>query len=523
MSKPLSKPKTAPTNAQRISRSVLLVVALLIPALSLIPLGSLWLWQHGYVLYWALGTCVVVTAVYLLQRRLIVSLPPDAALDTDDAEPADARWTPRQAEAWADVAQLAAQVPADRLSSRDAVVDLGLETIQVVASRLHPERADPLLQFTVPEALAVVERASGSLRDFVVDNFPLGDRITVAQLMWLYRWRGALRLAEKGYDLWRVVRLLNPAAAVTQELRERFTRQIYDMGREHLARRLARAYVREVGRAAIDLYGGNLRVARGRLKAHVTDASRQDLADLEAREAEPVRILVAGQAGAGKSSLLNALASTAETVVDPVAGRLARASAYRLTHEGLPAALIIDTPGLAHGGDLAPLLEEADDCDMILWVCAASRAARDIDARALDAIRHHFAAEPNRRRPPMLLVLTHIDTLRPFDEWDPPYDLTATGRPKSVSIRGVMEAAGAELGFAQDEIVPVRVDIAVAPYNVDAVWARIIALMPDAQRARLLRTLSDIKSATSWTAVWSQAANAGRVIKSTFLSRSPTP
>ena len=52
-----------------------------------------------------------------------------------------------------------------------------------------------------------------------------------------------------------------PRSAATQELRERFTRQIYEAGREHLARRPgARAFVKEVGRAAIDLYGGSLRV-----------------------------------------------------------------------------------------------------------------------------------------------------------------------------------------------------------------------------------------------------------------------
>ena len=145
----------------------------------------------------------------------------------------------------------------------------------MVAKRLHPERSDPLLQFTVPEALAVIEQASAGLRDFVSGSFPLGDRVTVAQLMWLYRWRGALGLVEKGYDLWRIVRLLNPVSAVTQELRERFTRQIYDAGREHLARRLARAFVREVGRAAIDLYGGSLRVSAGRLETHVSAASRR--------------------------------------------------------------------------------------------------------------------------------------------------------------------------------------------------------------------------------------------------------
>ena len=74
-----------------------------------------------------------------------------------------------------------------------------LPRFEVVARRLHPERKDPLLQFTVPEALAVIERASSGLRDFVTTSFPLGDRITVAQLMWLYRWRGALNVIEKGH------------------------------------------------------------------------------------------------------------------------------------------------------------------------------------------------------------------------------------------------------------------------------------------------------------------------------------
>ena len=68
-----------------------------------------------------------------------------------------------------------------------------------------------------------------------------------------------------------------------------------------------------------------------------------------------------------------------------------------------------------------------------------------------------------------------------------------------------------------------RADIAAAPYNIDALWAKLIGLVPEAQRARLLRTLGDIKSASSWGEIWSQAANAGRVIKGTFLTRSTTP
>jgi predicted GTPase len=121
----------------------------------------------------------------------------------------------------------------------------------------------------------------------------------------------------------------------------------------------------------------------------------------------------------------------------------------------------------------------------------------------------------------MLLVLTQIDRLRPFSEWEPPYDLSAPTGGKAASIRAAMEAAGAELDLPVDVIVPARVDVAVAPYNVDALWAKIIELAPDAQRARLLRSLSDIKSAAGWGTIWSQAVNAGRVIRGTFLSRSP--
>ena len=189
----------------------------------------------------------------------------------------------------------------------------------------------------------------------------------------------------------------------------------------------------------------------------------------------------------------------------------------------MPAALIIDSPGLTGSEDQTELVAAADDCDMVLWVVAASRAARDIDARALVSVRSHFTGTPNRHRPPMLLILTHIDRLRPFNEWDPPYDLTADARSKALAIRNAMEAAASDLGFAPEEVVPVRADSAARPYNIDALWAKLIELVPEAQRARLLRVLADVKSASGWATIWSQAANAGRVVKGTFLGRGTTP
>jgi uncharacterized protein len=498
---------------------LLLVVALLLPAASLVVLGSLWLWEHGFIVHWAIASCIAVTALYYLQKSLILPIRP---AKERSAEAGNAAWSSQQSRAWDDVLRLSSTVDPDRMADRDGVLAVAHETISTVAKRLHPERADPLLQFTVPEALAVVERVSASLRKLAIDSFPLGDRITIAQLMWLYRWRGVLSAAEKGYALWRIIRLLNPAAAVTQELRERFSRQLYEAGRKHLAQRLAQAYVKEVGRAAIDLYGGQLRVSAEVAGTHVTSASSRDLDDLKHREAEPVRILVAGQTGAGKSSLVNALASAIEAAVDvlPTTNEFA---AYWLRRDDAPAALLIDSPGLTAANAFEPLLAAADNCDMVLWVISAARAARELDRRALAIIRTHFSSAAARSQPPTVIVLTHVDSLRPFGEWSPPYDIASAADSKARSIRAAMDAVSQELGVDMSQIVPVRVDGGATSYNVDALWAKIMEVMPDAQRARLLRTIDDAHGTFSWRTVWSQAVGAGRVIKDTFLSRSLAP
>ena len=133
-----------------------------------------------------------------------------------------------------------------------------MRTIEAVARQIHPQDRNPLWKFTIPEALALVERVSADLRPFVVDNIPLGDQLTVGQVLKIYGWRSAIGMAEKAYDIWRLIRLVNPVTAAAQEAREQITKHLYANVRDQMARQLAGAYVREVGRAAIDLYGGRL-------------------------------------------------------------------------------------------------------------------------------------------------------------------------------------------------------------------------------------------------------------------------
>ncbi len=510
--------------ARRTASVILIAFGLLIPALSLIPLGSIWLWQNGYLIYWTGFALAAVLAVYATQRKL---LPEPASPQTDQATTSidtdmasKLGWSPIEEQAWRDVLALAGRTDPTRIASTDGLLKLGQEAIETVAHRLHPGRTDPLWQFTTPEALAIIERVSRRLRAFVLDNVPFGDRLTVAQALALYRWRDAIGMAERAYDVWRVIRLINPATAAAQEAREHLSKAMMEWGRDAIARRLTEAYVSEIGRAAIDLYGGRLRVRSDTLASYVSPETAADQETLSQHRAEPLRILVAGQTSAGKSSLVNALAREAKAATDTLPTTSAF-TPYLLAREGFPAALVIDSPGIGSDASaLGDLMEEATDSDLVLWVIGANRADREPDRKALETLRLNFAARLNRRRPPVILVATHIDRLRPFGEWSPPYDISSDQQEKARSIRAALEAAANDLGFEAAEVVPVSLVDPAAPYNVEQVWQQIAEALPEAMRAQLLRCLHDLKDAWTWKSVWSQASGARRAIAGS-LRRNP--
>ena len=287
-------------------------------------------------------------------------------------------------------------------------------------------------------------------------------------------------------------------------------------GRAHLQRQVAEAYIKEVGRAAIDLYGGRLSVGHEELKAHVSDVSRADL-KAAAVLAEPLRIMVAGQVSAGKSSVINALGGEMQAAVDPLP-TTSRFVPYSLTRSGLQAALLIDSPGLEPDpGRIEDLVQRSMACDLILWVAVANSADRALDLRAIDAFRAKFVGQSNRRQPPLLLVLTNIDRLRPFQEWSPPYDLRPATSPKAQSIVSVITAATADLRFDAGDVIPVSLNPSAPTYNIDALWSQIVAVLPDAKRSQLLRNIQDLKSDRRWSRLLSQTMNAGRIGRQTLF------
>lgn len=481
-----------------------------LPLLILVPFGWLWLWQNGYVLYWLASALVISLAAAGLRTWLVQRLQSELAVGAAVNTGADSlAGSPRESAARAAVERLAAEVDPARITSRDDLVKLGVETVEAVARHMHPDIENPVWAFTVPEALTLVERVSRRLRPLVVENVPLGDRLTVGQVIRLYEWRGVVDVAYRAYDIWRVVRLMNPVSAATQEIRERLSKSMYEGLRQELAKRLAGAYVREVGLAAIDLYSGRLAVPAS--EAAIGDAATVD-ADT------PLRLLVAGQSGSGKSSLVNALAEEVAAATDalPVTKGF---TAYEVQREGMPMVALVDSPGVKRIEDVGEISQKAAECDLVLWVAAADRPDRAPDKAGLEALRRHFVGEAGRPAPPVVLVLTHVDRLRPFQEWSPPYNLNEPDGAKARSIRDAVAAASEDLGIASERIVPVCVSRERGVYNVDLVWAELAAALPAAKSAQLMRRIAGARKGVDWRRLLGQAVGAGRLAADLIVKR----
>jgi uncharacterized protein len=128
-------------NARRASanaylRTMMLVAAVLLPTASLVVLGSLWLWQHGYLVPWAVAAALFSTAIYAIQAFALRDLLQAPSVKANQAVPPFG--DEREVLAWADVSALARTIKPVDVGSRDDALRLALRTVETVAKRMHP-------------------------------------------------------------------------------------------------------------------------------------------------------------------------------------------------------------------------------------------------------------------------------------------------------------------------------------------------------------------------------------------------
>jgi|RhiMetdeSRZDD1v2_1073273.scaffolds.fasta_scaffold15471_3 uncharacterized protein len=474
------------TTIRRHWPEVLLVVAVALPWLSLVPLGIVWLWQGGHVWAWAIAAALLGVAALPLARLVRRRAKAEARIALGGlAEPSQA-WTAGEREAWSEVLAIADETAPFAFDDIDPLLARARETVEAVARRLHPEAHSAWGQFSLPELLLLTERLCRDVRREALSHIPGIRTLRLSHMLWVQRQSERYGAAAQtgwrvGYGLWRLVRaVLNPLQAIGQETSGAIVEKTASLLSYRLRAYATRMLVLEVGRAAIDLYSGRLRLSDEEMRA-----ARERDAVAAAEPVAAVRLVLIGQVNAGKSSLVNALARETRCAIGPLP-TTSQVAEYRLELEGRPVVTLVDIPGLGDGASLE-FLVQAERADLVLWVVSATQPARAPDRRGLDQFRAWASSQLARRTAPVVVALTHTDELRPANEWAPPYDVAAATRPKARAIRAAIDAVAVALDLPPDVIVPVAMPTGREPYNLDALWARIAMDLDEAKLVQLDR------------------------------------
>ncbi|MFU8878272.1 MAG: GTPase family protein, partial [Wenzhouxiangellaceae bacterium] len=472
-----------------------IALGIIVLPLVLLPVfATLWMWQSGLLLWWLLATALA-SILGLTINRIAVARE-QRALPRSTTRPG-AHWTAEADDCWVRIEQLAAEATVAEwpLSDGASLLRLARHVLITVAGHFHPDKSQPLLEMTIPHTLTIIERAARELRDEVVNNIPFSHRLTLGSVARANNLRALLKRHEGWFRAARAI--FAPQSAAVAELRRAVGSQLLDHGSERVQTWLLREYIRKLGYHAIDLYGGLARL-QDQTRLDTPDRRLATNGQSQEDEHEPLRILLLGRANAGKSSLINALFGEVTAAVDVLPDTTTGIVGYRLERDGEIQGLIFDTPGFDGALFGSRVLEKtAVDADLVLWVTAAHRPDRGEERRRLDQLRA-MLADPKRRSPPLLVVMTHIDRLRPLREWDPPYVLDPPADTKAGQIVAALAAVAEDLDVDVSRVVPVCLAEGRI-YNVDdALNVAMLRQQDAANRVRLLRCLRARKHEENW-------------------------
>ncbi|MCA9095775.1 MAG: 50S ribosome-binding GTPase, partial [Planctomycetaceae bacterium] len=322
----------------------------------------------------------------------------------------------------------------------------------------------------------------------------------------------------------------NPASGVVRELGSYAQGELLQESKLDFQQWLLQVAIKKAGFYAIELYSGHLDLRElepGELTSPQTEReAQQAAADTALAKQAPLRVLVLGQAKAGKSSLINELFGELQAA-DDVVPRTRSLTPYLLKRDDEWSALIFDSAGYSEGLSDADVLKdlsrEAANADLLLWVCSAVSPAREPDRRLMHDLRQSIEADPNREFPPILVAVTHIDQLRPLREWSPPYDLRDESREKSRNIRAALQAVADDLRIPLERAIPVCLKPGDS-YNVeDGLLSAMLAILPSARRLQCQRSLRERHNSEKWQLLWGQAREAGRILLDVIQGKSSPP
>ncbi len=331
-------------------------------------------------------------------------------------------------------------------------IDTGQRLANRLAAHYNPLSADPLERVAVVELLTALELAAEDLTR-LCRQVPGGDLVTPAD------WKKAVVAAnyiQKASDLYTyLLPLFNPVTGLPRLASQHLmVKPAWKNMQQNLLRWFFRAFVNRLGTHLIELYSGRLVIGADQYRK-LTRKFGKATTEVEPSALE-LTIAVVGARDSGKSKLIEAIEAARSGDLLALRGKLAGLSGDEAGLDRLQTAKFVEVdyytapePGKESARNRSTrrhAVAKAVESDLLILVVGRQAESHEADLAFLRDWSKWYVDHPGLQVPPVLAVMTHVDSPEiAATEWKPPYDWIEGKGPREVAVRAKIQELKAAL------------------------------------------------------------------------------